>query len=166
MTTVEQIRHANCDRRLIPGTPGDDEYVVSAAQRGTSRERKVHMAKTISKVMTRAQLTRYRHLLEHKALELRKSMLTPANIVARREEPVDVADLSTQSHEEWLFLNRNSLDVSLLRQIQEALTRIEDQTYGICQDCQTPISAKRLEAVPWASYCIRCQDQHSAEFGE
>lgn len=126
------------------------------------------MPKTISKVMTKAQLARYRQILERKALELRKNMLTPAtaNIVARREEPFDVADLSTQSHEEWLFLNRNSLDVSLLRQIQEALTRIEDQTYGICQDCQTPISIKRLEAVPWASYCVRCQDRNSTELGE
>lgn len=122
------------------------------------------MAKTISKPITKAQLGHYKQILEKKAAELRKNMLTPAaaNIVARREEPVDVADLSTQSHEEWIFLNRNSLDVSLLRQIQEALTRIEDQTYGICQECETPISAKRLEAVPWANYCLHCQDQHGS----
>lgn len=121
------------------------------------------MAKTISKQMTKAQIGHYKKILEEKAIELRKNMLTPAaaNIVARREEPVDVADLSTQSHEEWIFLNRNSLDISLLRQIQEALTRIEDQTYGICQDCGTPISSKRLEAVPWATYCVQCQDRHA-----
>ncbi|HYM09309.1 MAG TPA: TraR/DksA family transcriptional regulator [Bryobacterales bacterium] len=120
------------------------------------------MAKTISKSITKAQLGHYKQILEHKAVELRKNMLTPAaaNIVARREEPVDVADLSTQSHEEWIFLNRNSLDVSLLREIQEALTRIGDQTYGICQECGTAISTKRLEAVPWANYCLQCQDQH------
>jgi DnaK suppressor protein len=120
------------------------------------------MAKTISKQLTKAQLAHYKQILENKAVELRKNLLTPAaaNIVARREEPVDVADLSTQSHEEWIFLNRNSLDVSLLRQIQDALLRIEDQTYGICQECGTPISTKRLEAVPWASYCVVCQDRH------
>jgi DnaK suppressor protein len=122
------------------------------------------MAKTISnKPLTKAQLGHYKQILEDKAIELRRNMSTPvaATIVARREEPVDVADLSTQSHEEWLFLNRNSLDVSLLRQIKEALIRIEDQSYGICQDCGTPISTKRLEAVPWATYCVRCQDAHS-----
>ena len=121
------------------------------------------MAKTISKPLTKAQLWHYKQILEKKAVELRKNMLTPAaaNLVARREEPVDVADLSTQSHEEWIFLNRNSLDISLLRQIQEALVRIEDQSYGICQECETPISAKRLEAVPWATYCVHCQDRHS-----
>jgi len=122
------------------------------------------MAKTISnKPLTKSQLGHYKQILENKALELRQSMSTPAaaTIVARREEPVDVADLSTQSHEEWIFLNRNSLDMSLLRQIKDALIRIADQSYGICQDCDTPISSKRLEAVPWATYCVRCQDQHS-----
>jgi len=120
------------------------------------------MAKTISKTMTKAQMGHYRKVLEAKAHELRTNMLTPAaaNIVARREEPVDVADLSTQSHEEWIFLNRNSLDISLLRQIQEALARIQDQTYGTCQDCGTAISPKRLEALPWATYCVHCQDEH------
>ncbi len=122
------------------------------------------MAKTITKVLTKSQLGRYKQMLENKALDLRQNMLMPAaaNIVARREEPVDVADLSTQSHEEWIFLNRNSLDMSLLRQIQDALLRIEDQSYGICQECDVPISTKRLEAVPWASYCVRCQDQHGS----
>ncbi len=120
------------------------------------------MAKTITKPMTKAQVGHYKQMLEAKAVDLRKNLLTPAaaHIVARREEPVDVADLSSQSHEEWIFLNRNSLDISLLRQIQEALTRIDDQTYGICQECEVPISTKRLEAVPWATYCLHCQDRH------
>jgi len=123
------------------------------------------MAKTITstKPLTKAQFGHYKQIMEDKAVELRENMLTPAsaNIVARREEAVDTADLSTQSHEEWLFLNRNSLDMSLMRQIKEALVRIADQSYGICQECQTAISTKRLDAVPWASYCVRCQDQHS-----
>jgi DnaK suppressor protein len=122
------------------------------------------MAKTISKIMTKAQLGHYKQILENKAVDLRKNMLMPAasTIVARREEPVDVADLSTQSHEEWIFLNRNSLDMSLLRQIKDALVRIEDQSYGICQECAVPISGKRMDAVPWANYCLRCQDLHGS----
>ena len=120
------------------------------------------MVKTISKQKTKAQMGLWKKILEDKALEIRNDMLThaAAKIVARREEPVDDADLSNQSHEEWIFLNRNRLDRSLLRQIQDALARIEEQSYGICQDCGTQISAKRLEALPWATCCIHCQDQH------
>jgi len=122
------------------------------------------MAKTLSKPVTKAQMGHYKQMLEVKAQELRRTMLTPAsaNLVARREEPVDVADLSTQSHEEWIFLNRNSLDVSLLRMIKDALVRIEESSYGVCQDCETPISIKRLDAVPWANFCVRCQDRHGS----
>jgi len=116
---------------------------------------------TMTKQMTRAQLGLRKTILEQKASDLRKNMLThaAANVLARREEPIDDADLSSQSHEEWIFLNRNSFDIGLLRQIQDALTRIAEETYGTCQDCGRPISAKRLEALPWATRCIQCQDQ-------
>lgn len=124
------------------------------------------MAKTATanKPLTKAQMSHYKQMMETKAAELRQGLLTPAAaaIVARREEPVDMADLSTQSHEEWLFLNRNSLDMSLLRQIKDALMRIGEQTYGVCPDCETAISVKRLEAVPWANYCVRCQERHGS----
>ena len=42
--------------------------------------------------------------------------------------------------------------------INEALERIEDKEYGVCQNCEEPINPKRLEAVPWARYCINCQE--------
>ena len=118
------------------------------------------MAKTIRTQLSKAEINVRKKILEERAVELRHTMLThaAANIVARRDEPTDDADRSAQSHEEWIFLNRNSLDTSLLRQIHDALARIEDQSYGICQDCGTPIAAKRLAAVPWATCCITCQD--------
>jgi DnaK suppressor protein len=42
--------------------------------------------------------------------------------------------------------------------ILEALKRIENNSYGICAECEEDISAKRLNALPWAKYCIRCQE--------
>jgi len=133
---------------------------------GVGQEENVEalVAKTLSKTVTKTQIGHYKKMLENKAAELRRTMLTPsaASLAARREEPVDLADLSTQSHEEWIFLNRNSLDMSLLRQIKDALIRIEEQTYGICQDCGIPISTKRMDALPWATYCIHCQDRHGS----
>ena len=46
----------------------------------------------------------------------------------------------------------------LLRNVRGALRRIEDGTYGTCMHCEEDISPKRLDAVPWAGYCIRCQE--------
>ena len=49
--------------------------------------------------------------------------------------------------------------MKLLREVQAALRRIEQSTYGVCAACEEPISAKRLDAVPWAKFCVRCQER-------
>jgi RNA polymerase-binding protein DksA len=46
-----------------------------------------------------------------------------------------------------------------VQEIQAALARIEDGTYGDCARCGTPINPKRLETLPTARYCVRCQEQ-------
>jgi DnaK suppressor protein len=50
--------------------------------------------------------------------------------------------------------------------VTEALERIEANTYGVCLECEEPISAKRLAALPWAKYCISCQDAKDRENAE
>ena len=49
--------------------------------------------------------------------------------------------------------------MKLLREIGDALHRIETDHYGICPECEEPISPKRLDAVPWARYCVACQER-------
>jgi DnaK suppressor protein len=106
----------------------------------------------------------YRNILEKKAEEVRRSMSAQkaAQVVSRLDVPSDEGDLSQQHHEEWIFLNRNTIDMKLLREIADALERIENGAYGVCLECEEPISAKRLEAVPWARYCVTCQEQIAA----
>ena len=106
----------------------------------------------------------YRNVLEKKAEEVRRSMSAQkaAQVVSRLDYPSDEGDLSQQHHEEWIFLNRNTIDMKLLREIADAIERIEHDTYGICMECEEPISAKRLDAVPWARYCVTCQEQVAA----
>jgi DnaK suppressor protein len=52
-------------------------------------------------------------------------------------------------------LTRNWETASL---ISEALRRVEDGTYGTCAECDEPVSERRLTAIPWAKYCLRCQE--------
>jgi RNA polymerase-binding transcription factor DksA len=44
------------------------------------------------------------------------------------------------------------------RLVSDALARIEMQTYGLCTECEKPITPKRLAALPWARYCMTCQE--------
>src|ERR1035437_4477267 len=93
------------------------------------------------------KFTGYRKILEKKAEEVRRSMSAQkaAQVVARLDCPSDEGDLSQQHHEEWIFLNRNTIDLNLLREVPDALPRIEMVAYAICMECEEPISQKRLE---------------------
>jgi len=112
----------------------------------------------------------YRAVLESKAEEVRRSMSAQkaAQVVSRLDYPSDEGDLSQQHHEEWIFLNRNTIDMKLLREIEDALHRLDQGNYGVCLECEEPISPKRLDAVPWARYCVRCQEEiaHRIASGE
>jgi DnaK suppressor protein len=124
--------------------------------------------KTVNKNGQKPNLARYRKMLEEKAEEVRHSMSAQkaAQVVARLDIPSDEGDLSQQHHEEWIFLNRNTIDMKLLREVSDALHRIDHDHYGICLECDEPISVKRLEAVPWARYCVTCQERIAARIAD
>ena len=113
-----------------------------------------------AKYGTKSNFANYRRVLESKGEEVRDSLSKQkaAQLVSRLDIPSDEGDLSQQHHEEWLFLNRNSIDMKLLREISGALKRIDLGSYGVCPECEEDISVKRLDAVPWARYCVTCQD--------
>jgi DnaK suppressor protein len=46
----------------------------------------------------------------------------------------------------------------LLKEVQAALNRVEEGTFGVCLRCEEDIPEKRLKALPWAAYCVRCQE--------
>jgi RNA polymerase-binding transcription factor len=71
-------------------------------------------------------------------------------------------DQAQLSHEEFISLRRNSMDYEMLRQVEEALERVDSGSYGICQNCEESISERRLQAVPWARYCLSCQERISS----
>jgi DnaK suppressor protein len=67
-------------------------------------------------------------------------------------------DQAQISHDEFVSLHLNSLDYAQLRLVEEALDRLAAGDYGICLACEEPIPPKRLRAVSWARYCVKCQD--------
>lgn len=68
--------------------------------------------------------------------------------------PVHMADLGTDNYEQEFALDLMDSERKLLLEIDEALARIQDKTYGICLGTEMPISKARLKAQPWTRYCI------------
>lgn len=71
--------------------------------------------------------------------------------------PIHMADVGTDNFEQEFTLGLIESERQILREIQDALVRIDDGTYGICQGTGKAIGRVRMEAVPWAKYCMDYQ---------
>jgi DnaK suppressor protein len=74
-------------------------------------------------------------------------------------------DQAQISHDEFVSLRMNGLDYQQLRMVEEALDRLDSGDYGICPACDEPIAEKRLQALPWARYCVKCEEDMGEEAG-
>ena len=79
------------------------------------------------------------------------------------ENTEDEGDLATISHDRDLLYNLHEGGFARLRFIQGAIKAIERGQYGECTRCGEDINEKRLDAVPWATMCIRCQEETEME---
>ena len=107
--------------------------------------------------MTKTDLEKFRNTLETKRSELSGSLRNRDEIVI--EKAPDALDEVQLAGERELAIRNLDRDSNMLRQIRRALGRIADGSYGVCLHCDEEISPKRVAAVPWAAYCIKCQEQ-------
>jgi len=73
-------------------------------------------------------------------------------------ETPDPVDLAVRNYSKNVALAVSENESRQLTQIDEALTRLDDDEYGSCQNCEKPINPKRLAAIPWARFCLDCQE--------
>ncbi len=114
--------------------------------------------------MTKSELNKYKALLEAKQAELAGGLRNREGIAI--EKTADALDEVQLAGERELAIRNLDRESNLLRNVRSALARIADGSYGVCLHCEEDISPKRLNAVPWASYCIKCQeaaDRHEFE---
>ncbi|MGD9563391.1 MAG: TraR/DksA family transcriptional regulator [Pyrinomonadaceae bacterium] len=73
-------------------------------------------------------------------------------------ETPDPVDLAVRNYSKNVMLAVSENESRQLALIDEALLRVEDDEYGLCQNCEKEINPKRLAAIPWARYCLNCQE--------
>ena len=110
--------------------------------------------------MNAINLSHYKELLLAK-----RQGLTAAKAASESPAPSsggdkgDLVDHASAALAADLQVRLRETDSKLLRAIDEALGRIEHQTFGVCQACLKPISTARLDAVPWSRLCRECKEQ-------
>lgn len=73
-------------------------------------------------------------------------------------ETPDPVDLAVRTYSKNVMLAVSENESRKLTMVNAALDKIKDDEYGQCQNCENKINRKRLTAVPWARYCIACQE--------
>ena len=114
--------------------------------------------------MNRTELNKYKVMLEEKQAELAAGLRNREDIAI--EKTPDAIDEVQLAGERELAIRNLDRESSLLRAVRGALARVADGSYGVCLHCEEDIKTKRLDAVPWTKYCIRCQeaaDRHEFE---
>jgi len=106
--------------------------------------------------MNRTELEKYKAMLEAKQTELSGGIRNRDEILI--EKTPDALDEVQLAGERELAIRNLDREANLLRNVRAALFRINDGSYGICMHCEEEIKPKRLDAVPWAAYCIKCQE--------
>jgi len=106
--------------------------------------------------MNKNEVLKYKNMLESKRLEL-EAVVSNRDAIAIEKSP-DALDEVQHAAERELAIRNLDRESTLLRNVRAALRRIHDESYGVCVHCEEDISPKRLVAVPWTPYCIRCQE--------
>lgn len=76
-----------------------------------------------------------------------------------------MADMATDNFDREFSLDLASNEQDLLNRIEEAIRKIDEGDFGICETCNKPISIKRLKAVPYAKLCIKCKEDEEKKSG-
>jgi DnaK suppressor protein len=106
--------------------------------------------------MTKTELNKFKEILENKQAELAHVLRNREGIAI--EKSPDALDEVQNAAERELAIRNLDRESNLLRNVRAALHRIDEGTFGVCAHCEEDISLKRLNAVPWAAYCIQCQE--------
>lgn len=107
--------------------------------------------------MTELEVGKFKKVLQNKQDELERIVRNRDAITI--EKSADALDEVQHASERELAIRNLDRESNLLRNVRAALRRIDEGTFGVCMHCEEDISPKRIAAVPWAPYCIQCQEQ-------
>ena len=106
--------------------------------------------------MTTKSLEQYRRTLEAKRKELLAGSGDREDILI--ENAAEEFDRLQQQLNREVAIRNLDRESTMLKSVQAALARMENDTFGVCLRCDEEIPEKRLNAVPWAAYCVKCQE--------
>ncbi len=112
-------------------------------------------------VAVKSRKNPYRTILLKKRQELLASVKSEPDALDASIRTPDEDEFAVKAVEQEVTASMLELRSRMLKEIDRSLQRLAEGTYGICEGCGEEISPARLKAIPWAHFCLTCQDQHS-----
>ena len=110
-------------------------------------------------MLSEDQRKEFKRILESRISECDHAVATAEH--EAREDAVkqaDAADQAASEYERQSLVHKAATARQMLKNIAQALERMRQGTFGECGDCGGDIEVKRLDAIPWARYCVKCQE--------
>ena len=109
--------------------------------------------------MDNSQLDQFKNMLLQKRNALEGIVQRTEGYGREKDQNTqDLIDMAVESYTRDFLFGKSAGDRRILRDIEDALSRIDARTYGFCANCDNEIGNARLKAVPWAALCIKCQE--------
>jgi DnaK suppressor protein len=152
--------------------PKEEEALVKGKIKSKVKSRAKSQAKPQAKSQVKAQvdpnkglekldrktITRFRKILlkEREQIVGEVKQIVESSKEMGQDGTQDIGDEAANIYNKQVLLSLNENERLRLKEVDESLDRIENGTYGICEECGGPISLKRLEVRPVAKYCVPC----------
>jgi DnaK suppressor protein len=105
------------------------------------------------------QLEQFKRLLQSRIAETERSIANAEHEMrAISARQADAGDQAAAEYERQTLAHKAAVARQTLRNLTQALDRMREGTFGECAQCGNDIESKRLEAIPWARYCLKCQE--------
>ncbi len=133
---------------------------VESKKKSTGKETREKKAKETKTKLTPADVRRFKAILLEKRSEILGNVNSMEDGSLKKERsdlsnmPIHMADMGSDNYELENTIGLMDSERKLLREIDDALERIENGVYGICEGSKKPIPIQRLEAIPWARYSV------------
>jgi DnaK suppressor protein len=112
-------------------------------------------------VLVKVRKSPYRNLLLKKRQELLAMAKGEPEALAFSLKTPDEVEFAIKTVEQHLTAATAELRSQLLKEVESALKRVASGTYGLCEGCGEDITPNRLKAIPWARYCLTCEELRS-----
>jgi DnaK suppressor protein len=165
-------------KKAVSKTPKNARTQKTVMKKKTTKKKVVSKKKTSPKrtlrkkisekrrsVLTTKELEHYRELLTEKLKEILGNVnhIESEALKTSRQDssgdlssmPIHMADIGSDNYEQEFALGLMDSERKIVQEIYEALKRIQNKTYGICEGTGEPIPKSRLDGIPWTRYCVQ-----------